>query len=419
LAAFGTEGDNGYVITTDAEATARALYAALAGGDADALGELLDPAVVVEPTAGLPGDLGEVRHGRDAAVSGFWWAIGRRYRARAEPERFLPTEDGGLVVLGRYRGTAREGGGELDAAFAHVLRFTDDGRVAALTQYTDSTAWGAALPAADRPRAGERELRRLTYATDARGVATIRLTRPEAGNAIDPRFTEDLDEATFRAAEDPAVRAVLLCADGPRFSVGGDLAVLGDLAPGALPTVLRQMIDTYHLALERLTELDAPVVAAVRGAAAGGGLGMLHVADVVVIDEAASLALGYAALGLVSDGLNTWYLPRTVGLRRAQQLLLLNRPFSGAEAVEWGLATEAVPADDVEDRGRALAERLAAGPTRAFGRMKRLLRESHGTTLTTQSRAEITAMNDAAADEDAAAGVPAFRAGRRPDFRGR
>jgi 2-(1,2-epoxy-1,2-dihydrophenyl)acetyl-CoA isomerase len=259
----------------------------------------------------------------------------------------------------------------------------------------------------------------MTYGTDEHGVATIRLTRPEAGNAIDPRFTEDLDEATFRAAEDPAVRAVLLCADGPRFSVGGDLAVLGDLEPDTLPDVLRQMIDTYHLALERLTEIDAPVVTAVRGAAAGGGLGMLHVADVVVIDEAASLALGYGALGLVADGLNSWYLPRTVGLRRAQELFLLNRPFTGAEAVTWGLATEAVPADDVEERAAALARRLAAGPTRAMGRMKRLLREAHCTTLPTQSRAEVVAMIDAAADEDATAGVPAFRAGHRPVFRGR
>ncbi|MCD2194608.1 enoyl-CoA hydratase-related protein [Actinomycetospora endophytica] len=407
------------MITTDAETRARALYDALAAGNADALADLLDPDVVVEPTAGLPGDLGEVRHGRDAAIQGFWWAIGRRYAARAEPERFLPTDDGALVVLGRYRGTARDGGGELDAAFAHVLRFAADGRIAALTQYTDSTAWGEALPAPDRPRAGEREMRRLSYTVDSHGVATIRLVRPKAGNAIDPRFTEDLDEATFRAAEDPAVRAVLLCADGPRFCVGGDLAVLGELEPAALPVVLRQMIDTYHQALERLTEIDAPVVAAVRGAAAGGGLGLLHVSDVVVIDEAASLAIGYAALGLVADGLNTWYLPRTVGLRRAQELFLLNRPFSGAEAVAWGLATEAVPADDVDERGRALAERLAAGPTRAFGRMKRLLRESHNTALPVQARAEITAMTDAAADEDAAAGVPAFRAGQRPVFHGR
>ncbi len=406
------------MITTDAETRARELYAALAAGDVDALAGLLHPDVVVEPTAGLPGDLGEARHGRDAAIQGFWWAIGRQYRAAADPERFLPTDDG-LVVLGRYRGTARDGGGALDAAFAHVLRFADDGRITGLAQYTDSTAWGEALPAPDRPRAGHRPLRRMTYETDDHGVATIRFTRPESGNAIDPRFTEDLDEATFRAAADPAVRAVLLCADGARFSVGGDLAVLGDLEPGALPVVLRQMIDTYHQGLERLTEIDAPVVTAVRGAAAGGGLGMLHVADVVVIDEAATLALGYGALGLVADGLNSWYLPRTVGLRRAQELFLLNRPFTGAEAVAWGLATEAVPADDVEERAQALAQRLAAGPTRALGRMKRLLREAHSTALPTQSRAEVVAMVDAAGDEDAATGVPAFRAGHRPVFHGR
>ena len=179
------------------------------------------------------------------------------------------------------------------------------------------------------------------------------------------------------------------------------------------------MIDLYHLALDRLTRIDAPVVCAVRGAAAGGGLGLLHVADVVIAAEDSKFALGYAALGLPSDGGNTWFLPRLVGLRRAQQLMLLNRVLTGPEALDWGLVTELAPADEVEERARQLASRLAAGPTAAFGRMKRLLRDSWTNDLPSQLSAETTQMAEAGASDDAAEGIAAFMAKRRPAFHGR
>ena len=185
------------------------------------------------------------------------------------------------------------------------------------------------------------------------------------------------------------------------------------------PGRLRQMIDLYHLALERLTSMDAPVVCAVRGAAVGGGLGLVHVADIVVAAEDAKFALGYAALGLASDGGNSWFLPRVVGLRRAQQLLLLNRVLTGPEALEWGLVTEVRPAVAVEDRALELARQLAAGPTEAFGRMKRLLRDSWTTDLPGQLSRETAQMTAAGASDDAAEGIAAFAAKRPPAFRGR
>ena len=184
------------------------------------------------------------------------------------------------------------------------------------------------------------------------------------------------------------------------------------------PGRLRQMIDLYHLALERLTSMDAPVVCAVRGAAAGGGLGLVHVADIVVAAEDAKFALGYAALGLASDGGNSWFLPRVVGLCRAQ-LLLLNRVLTGPEALEWGLVTEVRPAAAVEDRALDLARQLAAGPTEAFGRMKRLLRDSWTTDLPGQLSRETAQMTAAGASDDAAEGIAAFAAKRPPAFRGR
>ena len=393
---------------------ARHLYDALAAGDAGSLRELLHPSFTGHATEGLPLGLGGDYDSPEAMTGDFWWAIGRHYRARAEPQQFLALADGGLLVLGRYTGTARAGGGRLDAAFAHVLRFTD-GRISELTQYTDSARWAGALPPAT---AGHRDLRAVRYEVD-QAVATIQLNRPAAGNAIDVTLVQDFYQAVLRAADDPAVRAVLLCGAGRSLSAGGDLAMFAGLEKGELPRRLRQMIDLYHLALDRLTRIDAPVVCAVRGAAAGGGLGLLHAADVVIAAEDSKFAFGYAALGLPSDGGNTWFLPRLVGLRRAQQLMLLNRVLTAPEALDWGLVTELVPAADVEDRARQLAGQLAAGPTRAFGRMKRLLRDSWTTGLPYQLSAETEQMAEAGASDDAAEGIAAFMAKRRPAFHGR
>lgn len=405
---------------TSEEALTRELYRALAEGDAEALAALLHPSFVGETTEGLPLGLGGTHTGPEAMARDVWWTIGRHYRARAEPESFLPLAEGadgaggGLLVLGRYTGTAREGGAVLDAAFAHVLRFVD-GRISRLAQYTDSARWAQALP--ETP-SGRRTLRVVEYAVDG-AVATIRLRRPGHGNAIDAALVEDLYEAVFRAGADARVRAVLLCGAGPTFTTGGDLEMFAGVPREEMPDRLRQMIDVYHLALERLRTLDAPVVCAVRGAAAGGGLGMVHVADVVVAAEDAKFALGYAAIGLASDGFNSWYLPRVVGLRRAQQMFLLNRALTGTEALQWGLVSEVLPGEEVEDRARALAERLAAGPTQAFGRMKCLLRDALSTELPAQAVAEVTQMSAAGASDDAAEGITAFRARRRPQFRGR
>jgi 2-(1,2-epoxy-1,2-dihydrophenyl)acetyl-CoA isomerase len=393
---------------------ARHLYDALAAGDAGRLRELLHPAFTGHATEGLPLGLGGEYDGPEAMTEDFWWAIGRHYRARAEPGQFLALADGGLLVLGRYTGTARAGGGRLDAAFAHVLRFTG-GRISELTQYTDSARWAGALPAAT---AGHRDLRVVRYQVDG-AVATIELNRPEAGNAIDLALVEDFYEAVFRAGDDPAVRAVLLAGAGRSLSTGGDLVMLAGLEPEERPRRLRQMVDLYHLALDRLTRLDAPVVCAVRGAAAGGALGLLYAADVVVAAQDSKFALGYAALGLPSDGGNTWFLPRLVGLRRAQQLLLLNQVLTGPEALDWGLVTELAPADEVAGRARQLAQQLAGGPTQAFGRIKRLLRDSWTTDLPGQLSAETTQMAGAGASDDAAEGIASFVAKRRPAFYGR
>jgi 2-(1,2-epoxy-1,2-dihydrophenyl)acetyl-CoA isomerase len=251
------------------------------------------------------------------------------------------------------------------------------------------------------------------------GVATLRLNRPDKGNAINESMAADLAEAATQIAERTDIRAVLIAGNGSNFTVGGDIELFSGTAREQLPNRLRRMIDGFHLAIERLTSIDAPVVAAVRGGAGGGGLGLLYVADIVIAAEDARFALGYGGLGLTADGGNTWFLPRMVGMRRAQELFLLNRRFSAQEALAFGLVSRLVPDDAVETEAAALAAKLAAGPTRAFGEVRRMLRQSFETGLSDQLDAERESLVATGGTDDAQEGIAAFVAKRRPQFRGR
>lgn len=298
-------------------------------------------------------------------------------------------------------------GHRLDAAFAHLIT-VEAGQIRALEQFTDTAHW--------RDAGGP--LRTVSLVV-ADGVATLRLNRPEHGNAINPDMAADLLEAATLIAENSAVRAVLIAGNGPNFTVGGDLAVFAGTAREELPDRLRRMIDSYHLAIERLTSIDAPVVAAVRGGAGGGGLGLMYAADIVVAADDARFALGYGALGLTADGGNTWFLPRMVGMRRAQELFLLNRRLTAEEALQFGLVSRVVASDAVEAEATALAAKLAAGPTLAYGAVRRMLRQSGETGLSDQLDAEKESIIAAARSDDAAEGIAAFMAKRRPHFHGR
>lgn len=385
---------------------ARALYDALAAGNRDQLDALLHPKFTGRTAEGMPFGIGGDHDSPAAMRRNGWGAIARHFEARAEPEEFLDLADGRLLVKGRYRGRGKQGGAELDAAFAHVIAI-DEGRIKSLEQFTDTARWHDA--------AGPLRTVLLDF-TD--GLATLRLNRPDKGNAIDERMAADLAEAATRIAERTDVRAVLIAGNGANFTVGGDLGLFAGTAREQLPNRLRRMIDAYHLAIERLTGIDAPVVAAVRGGAGGGGLGLMYVADIVVAAENARFALGYGALGLTADGGNTWFLPRMVGMRRAQELFLLNLRLTAQEALAFGLVSRLVPDDQVENEAATLAAKLAAGPTRAFGAVRRMLRQSFETGLSDQLDAERESIVVTSATDDAHEGIAAFVAKRHPRFRG-
>ena len=257
---------------------------------------------------------------------------------------------------------------------------------------------------------------RVSFAV-ADGVARLRLVRPEARNAIDPAMVTALREAA-QACADPAVRVVLISAAGPAFTVGGDLRHFGPRADEFADT-LGEMIPHYHVALARLASLDVPVVCAVQGAIAGGGLGLAWVADLVLAAEDAVFATGFIQLGLSGDGGSSWFLPRLVGLRRAQEMLMGGRVLSAAEALDWGLVTRVVPRAELDAEADAAAARLAAGPTVALAHMRHLLRASWGATLEQQLASEGAAMAACARTADAREGLAAFAERRAPRFTGK
>jgi 2-(1,2-epoxy-1,2-dihydrophenyl)acetyl-CoA isomerase len=239
------------------------------------------------------------------------------------------------------------------------------------------------------------------------GVGVLTLERADARNAIDPEMVAGLSRAVAAVADDARVRAVLIRAEGPAFSVGGDLRYLSERA-AELPQTLEPMVARYHETLARLAELPLPVVCAVTGAVAGGALGLLWCADVTIVASDTKLATGFLQLGLSGDGGSSWWLPRLVGIGRARELLLGGRVLSGAEAAEWGLVTTALPADEVEAHAESVAQALAAHPTGAYAEIRKLLASADGRDLRQGLAAEEDAMQRTAASAEARSRIAAF-----------
>lgn len=256
-----------------------------------------------------------------------------------------------------------------------------------------------------------------TIATSRDGdVLTITLNRPEQGNAINTQLAADLLAAARNAAGDPSVRCVVLAAAGRMFCVGGDIgefAAAGDDA-GAF---IRALADTLHEAVQVLAGMAKPLVALVHGPAAGAGLSLAAAADIVIASEAAHFTAAYTAIGLTPDGGMTWLLPRLVGMRLAQEMILTNRRLSAAEAVAAGLVTRVVTAETLAEEGRRIAAQLADGPTAALGSVRHLLAQSQNAPLDLQLEREAASISAAAAGPEGREGVAAFAARRKADFR--
>lgn len=385
------------------------LYAALDAGDEPAIRELLHPEFVGHLAPGLPFGIGGEHRGPDAMIRDGWFAIGKHWRIRAEAGSSTLLTDGRLVVQGTYRGESRRARRPVAAPYVHVMAFRD-GLIAELTQVTDTALLVEAL-------GDERPLRTWRLAVDD-GVATLCMARPEVRNAIDQTVADELLTAALRVSRDPRVRALLICGDGPDLTVGGDIGYFTARAGDDLAATLREMTTPFHLAFEVLAALDVPIVTAAHGAVAGGGLGLVYAADIVIAAEDARFVTAFAQLGLSGDGGGTWHLPRRVGPARAAQAYFLNEPIGARRALEWGLVNEVVPTGEAREHAAALASRLAAGPTRGYGQMRKLLRQSWDRSLPEQLGAEIDSLVVTARTADAQMAVSSFQTKQTPKFEG-
>ncbi|MGH7391827.1 MAG: enoyl-CoA hydratase/isomerase family protein [Candidatus Rokuibacteriota bacterium] len=249
-------------------------------------------------------------------------------------------------------------------------------------------------------------------------VATLTLNRPDAYNALSLALGRELFHAVLEVDDDPDVRCVVITGSGRAFCAGGDVKDFADNLD-RIGALVKELTTYLHGTVSRLCRSDKPVIMAVNGVAAGGGLSFALSGDIVVAAESARFTMAYSRIAATPDGSSSYFLPRLVGLRRAMELYFTNRVLSAREAAEWGLVTRVVPDAELKSSVEALARELAQGPSRAFGGAKRLFHHSTWESLETQMELEAQAIAGSGRTEDFRAGVSAFAAKKTPVFRGR
>jgi 2-(1,2-epoxy-1,2-dihydrophenyl)acetyl-CoA isomerase len=250
----------------------------------------------------------------------------------------------------------------------------------------------------------------------ADAVATITLDRPEVGNAIDIPLARELMELSIRCEGDAAIRCVVLTATGKLFCGGGDVAAFADAAD-RLPDLLREITAYLHAGQASLARMDKPLVVAVNGSAAGAGIGLALMGDIVLADPAASFTLAYTGIGLTPDGGASWLLPRLIGLRRAQELCLTNRKVKAEEAASLGMVTHVVETGSLAAEAAATASQLVRGATAALGTTRKLLLESFSNSWEDHLALESRGVAAAARNGEGSEGIRAFLEKRAPQFR--
>ena len=248
------------------------------------------------------------------------------------------------------------------------------------------------------------------------GIATIALNRPHVMNAMDGEMMRQLRPVTEAVEKDAAVRAVVLRGEGAAFMAGGDVAIfhqhLAEL-PELIVTWGREM----HAAFLALRRMGKPVLASVHGAVAGAGFSLMCAADLAIAAVDTRFTLAYANIGASPDGGSTYFLPRLVGYKKTMEMIMLPDRFDAETARLHGLVNWVVPNEKLPAETMRIAQRLAAGPTRAYAEAKRLVNQSLDP-LDAQMEEELQAFSRCARSADLKEGVTAFVEKRKPVFKG-
>jgi 2-(1,2-epoxy-1,2-dihydrophenyl)acetyl-CoA isomerase len=241
-------------------------------------------------------------------------------------------------------------------------------------------------------------------------VAHVVLNRPCRSNAIDLATARLLVDVIAEIERSPQVTTILLRAEGSNFCVGGDVNEMA--ASPETGTFIAELADEMHRALTRLVGLAIPVVAAVQGAAAGAGLGLVLAADLVVCTESARFRTAYSGVGLSPDCGVSYWLPRAVGTGRALEMLLSNKVIDANTAWEWGLVSRIVPSPELDGQAGAVAASFADASAPALGQARRLVRAAATRALGEHLHDEAATIARLAAGADAQGRIESFTAGR-------
>ncbi|MBR0799433.1 enoyl-CoA hydratase/isomerase family protein [Bradyrhizobium jicamae] len=246
-------------------------------------------------------------------------------------------------------------------------------------------------------------------------VGILTLNDPASLNAMTPELLGDLATAICEITGDGGTRALILTGEGRGFCSGQNLKAFQSLGNDIVTGVMTH----YWPAMQALRQCRVPVVVAVNGVAAGGGFSLAMSGDIIVAARSASFIQVFSRIGLVPDLGSTWLLPRLIGRQRALELMLTNEPLSAERAKEWGLVREVVDDAGLLDEAKALARRLADGPTRALVATRALLEESEDASYAAQFRREIEVQSEIRQSADALEGRKAFVEKRKAQFTGR
>lgn len=265
--------------------------------------------------------------------------------------------------------------------------------------------------------AGQRNVSKPVCLSRDGAVGIITIDRASARNAFDLPMAQDIAAVSKEVGEDDGVRCVLLRGAGKHFCAGGDLEAIrkaGD--PSAYVTELAR---TANLALEQFRSMRKPVLAELKGAVAGGGVGVALSADLRIASDTTKISLAFLKVGLTPDMGATWALPRTVGRGRAFEMAAVHEPIAAAQALAWGLVNRVVPHGDLESKSTAWARELAELSPLAVGELKNLFSAGESQSFSTHIQQDSQAIARMAGTEDFREGAQAFFEKRPAKFRGR
>lgn len=240
------------------------------------------------------------------------------------------------------------------------------------------------------------------------GVGWVRLNRPGTGNAINLALADDLFSALSEAKHNQDVRCIVLAAEGKLFCGGGDVVAFGAEGEDSMPEQVRMLADNLHRSIELIEGMEKPFITSVQGTAAGAGVVLGAMGDIVLASDRAKFVAAYGSIGLTPDGGSTWVLPRVMGERRAMEFLLLNKTMGADDAVACGLVTRVVPHEELEPETVRLAMAVAEGSGWAFGKTRRLVRDGRNAPLHEQLDHEADTISRSIGRSEARAAVSAF-----------